>query len=466
MRPVDRTQDKPPIGSQPVHPAASVPANDTSLDPAVERRERRLRYGGLLLVLLLFVGFGVWSVKAPLDSAAIGSGVVVLEKYRKSVDHLEGGIVREVRVTEGQWVRRGEVLVMLDDVQSLSQLEQVRSQLLVDLAREARLVAQRDGLDKVRYPAALANMASDPRAAESMRLQDQTFRARRQVQQGEILLYERQIAQLKEKGDSLRQQKTMRDRLAESYEKERVDFEALAREGYAERQRVRDMERNLAINEGQRDALQNDIASTEVEISATRLKILQLEKDLQREVAKELSEVQSELFGLREKIRAHEDTHRRTAIAAPEEGRVLGLGVHTRGEVLKPGAHILDIVPGEEALIVEAKLSPQDVDQLRVGQMAEVRFTAFRQRDMPRIEGTLATLSADRMMEDINGTKQPYYLGRVSITPKGMQDLARLKLDLVAGMPAEVLVKTGQRTFWHYLTAPLSDMLVRSLKED
>ena len=466
MKHFDNTQDKPPISTQPVHPAASVPANDTSLDSAVERREHRLRYSGLLLVLLLFVGLGVWSVKAPLDSAAIGSGVVVLEKYRKSVDHLEGGIVREVRVTEGQWVRRGEVLVMLDDVQSLSQLEQVRSQLLVDLAREARLVAQRDGLDKVRYPAALANMASDPRAAESMRLQDQTFRARRQVQQGEILLYERQIAQLKEKGDSLRQQKTMRDRLAESYEKERVDFEALAREGYAERQRVRDMERNLAINEGQRDALQNDIASTEVEISATRLKILQLEKDLQREVAKELSEVQSELFGLREKIRAHEDTHRRTAIAAPEEGRVLGLGVHTRGEVLKPGAHILDIVPGEEALIVEAKLSPQDVDQLRVGQMAEVRFTAFRQRDMPRIEGTLATLSADRMMEDINGTKQPYYLGRVSITPKGMQDLTRLKLDLVAGMPAEVLVKTGQRTFWHYLTAPLSDMLVRSLKED
>jgi epimerase transport system membrane fusion protein len=382
------------------------------------------------------------------------------------VDHLEGGIVREVNVTEGQWVRRGEVLVMLDDVQSLSQLEQVRSQLLVDLAREARLIAQRDGLDKVSYPAALTKMASDSRAAETMRLQDQTFRVRRQAQQGEILLYERQIAQLKEKGDSLRQQKIMRDRLAESYEKERVDFEALAREGYAERQRVRDMERNLALNEGQRDALQNDIASTEVEISATRLKILQLEKELQREVAKELSEVQSELFALREKMRAIEDTHRRTSIMAPEAGRVLGLMVHTQGEVLKPGARILDIVPGEETLIVEAKLSPQDVDQLRVGQMAEVRFTAFRQRDMPRIEGKLETLSADRMMEDINGTKQAYYLGRVSVTPKGMQDLARLKLDLVAGMPADVMVKTGHRTFWHYLTAPLSDMLVRSLKED
>ncbi len=437
-----------------------------ALDPVVERREKQLRFGGLLAVLALFVGVGVWSVKAPLDSAAIGNGVVVLENYRKSVDHLEGGIVREVRVTEGQWVRRGDVLLTLEDIQAKAQLEQARSQLLVGLAREARLIAQRDGLSAVRYPSSLTAMARDPRAAEAMRVQDQTFRVRRQAQQGEILLYERQMAQLREKGAGLRQQKVMRDRLVDSYEKERVDFDALAREGYAERQRVRDMERNLAINEGQRDALQNDIASTEVEISSAQLKILQLEKDFQREVAKELSEVQAELFALREKMRALEDTYRRTAVIAPEEGRVLGLAAHTHGEVLKPGAHILDVVPGQENLIVEAKFSPQDVDQLRVGQMAEVRFTAFRQRDMPRVEGKLATLSADRMMEDVSGTKQPYYLGRVMITPRGLQDLQKLKLDLVAGMPAEVLVKTGQRTFWHYLTAPLSDMLVRSLKED
>lgn len=446
--------------------ALEAPANETSLDPAIERRERRLRYSGLLAVLALFIGLGIWSVKAPLDSAAIGSGVVVLENYRKSVDHLEGGIVREVRVTEGQWVSRGDVLVTLEDVQAGAQLEQVRSQLLVGTAREARLIAQRDGQARVNYPRSLTAVPMDPRAAEAMRVQDQTFRVRRQAQQGEIMLYERQIAQLQEKIAGLRQQKAMRDRLVASYEKERTDFEALAKEGYAERQRVRDMERNLAVNEGQRDSLHNDIASAEVEISSAQLKILQLEKDLQKEVAKELSEVQAELFSLREKMRGLEDTYRRTSILAPEEGRVLGLAVHTRGEVIKPGAHILDIVPGEETLIVEAKLSPQDVDQLRVGQMAEVRFTAFRQRDMPRIEGKLATLSADRMIEDINGTKQPYYLGRVSITPKGMQDLTQLKLDLVAGMPADVLVKTGQRTFWHYLTAPLSDMLVRSLKED
>ena len=204
-------------------PAEQLPFADGSFDTVVS-------------TLVLFGGLGAWSALAPLDSAAIGTGVVVLENYRKSVDHLEGGIVREVRVTEGQWVNRGDILVALEDVQARAQLEQVRSQLLVGMAREARLIAQRDGLTRVNYPQMLTTMAKDPRASEAMRVQDQTFRVRRQAQQGEIMLYERQIAQLNEKIAGLRQQKTMRDRLVDSYEKERVDFEALAKEGYAERQ--------------------------------------------------------------------------------------------------------------------------------------------------------------------------------------------------------------------------------------
>jgi epimerase transport system membrane fusion protein len=140
--------------------------------------------------------------------------------------------------------------------------------------------------------------------------------------------------------------------------------------------------------------------------------------------------------------------------------------VHASGEVVRPGAHLLDIVPVEQSLIVEARLSPQDVDQVRVGQMAEVRFSAFRQRDMPKVEGQLVTLSADRLVDEVNGAQQPYYLARIRVTEKGMSDLAKLKLELVPGMPADVLVTTGQRTLWHYLTAPLSDLMVRSLKEE
>lgn len=436
------------------------------LDPAIERGERRLRWFGIAAVLTLFVGLGLWSALAPLESAAIGPGTVVLENYRVAVEHLEGGIVKEVRAREGQSVKKGDLLLTLQDVQARAQLEQVKGQWFVALAREARLVAQRDGLPRVSFTPPLLANARDPRAADAMRVQDQTFRVRQRALQNEITLYQRQIAQLREKAVGLNEQRLMRERLVSSFEKERADFEALAREGYAERQRVREMERNLALNDGQRSSLSSDIASTEVEISTTEIKILQASQTFQREVTKELAEVQAELFALQEKVRGLEDTVNRTVVTAPQDGVVHGLAAHAPGEVLKPGARILDIIPGNEQLIVEAKLSPQDVDQVQVGQTAEVRFTAFRQRDMPTIEGRLATLSADRMVEEAGGMKQPYYLARIEISPAGRQQLEQLKLQLVPGMPADVLVKTGERTLWHYLTAPLTDIAVRSMRED
>jgi epimerase transport system membrane fusion protein len=418
------------------------------------------------VVLVLFAGLGTWALLAPLDSAAMGSGVVVVESHRKAVGHLEGGIVREVRVREGQQVSKGEVLLTLEDVQARARLEQARAQLMVSMAREARLIAQRDGLSRVVYPPTLMALARDVRAAEAMRVQEQTFRARRLAQQGELMIYELQIAQLRQKGASLHEQRLIHERLLSSFEKERDDFEALANEGYIERQRVREMERSVALNDGQRAALSKDIASGEAEIDAIQIRMLQLEKDLQREVARELAEVQAEIFTLQEQQRALEDTVRRVTIVAPEDGRVLALSVYSPGEVVRAGAHLLDIVPIRQNLIVEARLSPQDVDQLRVGQMAEVRFSAFRQRDMPMVQGQLATLSADRLVDDTNGAQQPYYLAHVRITDKGVADLAKLNLTLVPGMPADVLVTTGQRTLWHYLTAPLSDLMVRSLKEE
>ena len=280
------------------------------------------------------------------------------------------------------------------------------------------------------------------------------------------MLHERQITQLRQRGASLQEQRLIRERLLSSFEKERDDFEALANEGYIERQRVREMERSVVLNDGQRAALIKDIASNDAEIGAIQIKMLQLEKDLQREVTRELAEVQTDIFTLTERQRALEDTVKRITIVAPEAGRVLALAVHSPGEVVRPGAHLLDIVPVQQNLIVEARLSPQDVDQLRVGQMAEVRFSAFRQRDMPMIQGQLMTLSADRLVEDVNGTKQSYYLAHIRVTDKGIADLAQLNLELVPGMPADVLVTTGQRTLWHYLTAPLSDLMVRSLKEE
>lgn len=444
----------------------SAAIDDPTRTQNTGREERRLKIIGVVIVLVLIAVTGIWAVRAPLASAAIGSGVVTIENHRKAISHLEGGIVREVRVREGQQVSKGEVLLTLEDVQARAQLEQVRAQWIVSVAREARLIAQRDGLAKVVFPPALMALAGDLRVGDAMRVQEQTFRARRLAQQGEMMLHERQITQLRQRGASLQEQRLIRERLLSSFEKERDDFEALANEGYIERQRVREMERSVVLNDGQRAALIKDIASNDAEIGAIQIKMLQLEKDLQREVTQELAQVQIDIFTLTERQRALEDTVKRITIVASEAGRVLALAVHSPGEVVRPGAHLLDIVPVQQNLIVEARLSPQDVDQLRVGQMAEVRFSAFRQRDMPMIQGQLMTLSADRLVEDVNGTKQSYYLAHIRVTDKGIADLAQLNLELVAGMPADVLVTTGQRTLWHYLTAPLSDLMVRSLKEE
>ncbi len=428
--------------------------------------DRRLRWLGIVIVLVVFGGFGTWAMVAPLSSAAHAPGVIAVENYRKTVQHLEGGIVKSIEVRDGQTVEKDQVLVTLEDTQPRAQLEVLRGQYFIMLAREARLVSQRDGLAHVNYPRDLLENQQDERVEDAIRVQNQTFRVRKAAQDNETSLYEQQIGQLQAKLAGLRAQKTSRDELVKSYRAELADFQALLKEGYAERQKVRELERNLANAEGQLGELVSNVAATDLQISETKIKILQLQKDLQREVAKELAEVQTSLFEVREKMQSVRDMVARTVMRAPQAGTVLDLQVHTLGAVVKPGAKLLDIVPHGERLIVEAKVSPIDIDRVQVGQAAEIRFTAFKMRDTPRVDGSLITLSADRLVDEADERKTPYYLARVEITPKGLQDLARHKLALVAGMPAEVLINTGERTMFHYLVDPLKNTVARSFIED
>lgn len=437
--------------------APSTPRDD-------DRPVRRL---GLLAVVLVFGVFGSWAALAPLDSAAIAPGVITVEGYRKTVQHLEGGIVRTLPVRDGDSVTRGQVLITLDDTQPKAQLEVLRGEYYIAAAREARLTALRDGAPQVRYPADLSG-SNDPRAREAVRVQDQTFVARRTAHEGEVSVYRRQAEQLRAKADGLRAQLKSREQLADSFRAELKDFTSLLDEGYTERQKVRELERNLAQSEGQLGELKAEIAAAELEVSQTELKTLQLNKELQREVARELGEVQAQTFELREKIQSLEATVARTVVRAPEAGMVMGLGIHTVGAVIPPGGHILDIVPQGEKLVVEARVSPADIDRVKVGQTAEVRFTAFKSRETPKIEGHLIRLSADRLVEEPRqgGDGTPYYLARVEVNPEGLADLAKKNLELVPGMPAEVLINTGARTLLEYLTRPLTDTFARSFIED
>jgi len=434
--------------------------------------DRAIRRQGLALVLVVFGGFGAWASLAPLTSAALAPGVITVEHYRKTVQHLEGGIIRTLDVHDGDSVQQDQVLATLDDTQSRAQLEVFRGQLYSRIAQEARLAAQRDGLRSVEYPQELLTYRSDSRVQDAMRLQDQTFKVRQAAYDGESAVYRRQIEQLRAKMAGLQAQKHSKDRLVDSYRGDVADFKSLLKEGYTEKQKVEELDRALAQSEGQRGELVSDIAASELQIAEIELKILQLQKDLQREVAKELSDVQTELFELREKVQLLESTVNRSVIKAPVAGMVLGLAVHTIGAVIPPGGRLLDIVPKDQKLIIEAQVSPIDIDRVKVGQQAEVRFSAFKSRDVPTIMGTLISLSADRMVEDNKSNKESrggdaaYYLVRVAVSPEGLDALSAANLKLIPGMPAEVLINTGERTLVQYLAQPLTDTFKRAFIED
>ena len=425
--------------------------------------DRPIRRLGYLIVILVFVFFGGWSLLAPLGSAALAPGSVTVEGYRKTVQHLEGGIVKAIHVRDGDTISKGQVLIELDDTSSRAQLETLRGQLFSALAREARLIAERDGKSTVIYPAILTN-ATDPRAQEDMRVQDQSFAVRKRSRAGEIEILKEQRHQLLAKIEGVKAQRTSRSNLSSSLNKELLDFRAMLKEGYVEKQKVSELERRLAESEGDRGDFVANIATAQTQISEIELKILQIDKEFQREVIEELSKVQSELSELNEKTQWLDDTVTRTVIKAPESGMVLGLTVHTLGAVIPPGGHLLDIVPQQEKLVIEAQVSPVDIDRVHTGQSCEIRFSSFKSAKTPKVSGRLTTLSADRLTDEQN--KVSYYLARVEVDKAGLEELRQRGLILLPGMPAEVLINTGDRTFFEYLMQPLSNIFARSLIED
>lgn len=426
--------------------------------------DRPIRRLGYLLIFIVFGGFGAWSYLAPLGSAVLAPSSITVEGYRKTVQHLEGGIVKALHVRDGDNVVKGQVLVELDDTSTRAQLETLRGQLFSALAREARLIAERDGKTSVTYPAELKNVGTEPRIQENVRIQDQSFAVRKQSRNGEIAILKEQRQQLLAKIEGIKAQSTSRSTLSSSLSKELVDFRAMLKEGYVEKQKVTELERRLAESEGDKGDFVASIATAQTQISEISLKILQIEKDFQREVVEELSKVQTELSELHEKTQWLTDTVERTIIKSPESGMVLGLTVHTIGAVIPPGGHLLDVVPQQEELIVEAQISPIDIDRIHIGQQTEIRFSAFKSAKTLKINGKLITVSADKLTDEQNKTS--FYLGRVEVDKTGLDDLRKNNLVLVPGMPAEVLINTGDRTFIEYLMKPLSNVFARSFNED
>jgi len=426
----------------------------------LEVSDRKPRLIGLLILFVTFGMFGTWAAVAPLDSAALAPGVVTVKTYRKTVQHLEGGIVKEIHVRDGDQVEAGEVLLVLDDTQSQAELGIVQGQMIAAMAQEARLQAERDGLEKIVFPDSFDRQ--DPRVEEAVLSESQVFRARMNSHYGEIGVLEQRITQIAEQVKGLQAVNRSKQELMKSYREEIQDLTELLNDGFVDKQRLRDLERRVSELEGEMADNRSRIAQAEMQSGETELQILQLKKDFHTEVVNQLSEVQSKLFDLRERQRALTDRVERTVIRAPEAGMVLSMTVHTVGGVIRSGEPILDIVPAASDLVVEAQVSPIDIDRVSTGKLADIRFSAFKSATTPVIEGRVEHISADRLTNETTG--MPYYLARVELTEEGREKLGSLLL--VPGMPAEVLINTGERTLLEYLVQPATNAFARSFIED
>lgn len=436
---------------------------NTSIDDSLAglpTSDRRARLIGFLIVFVTFGIFGTWAAFAPLESAALAPGVVTVKTYRKTVQHLEGGIVKDLLARDGDIVEAGAPLIILDGTQIRAEYEMTKSQLVAAQAMDARLKAERDDLQAVDFSSMIERDSSRAREAQEGELQ--VFNARRGSRLGEVSVLQKRIGQLNEQINGLNAMIRSKASLEGSYQQEIKELTELLAEGFVDKQRLLEQERKLDMLRAEVADHQSSITKTRLQISETELQIVQLNKDFSSEVVNQLAEVQTRVFDLQERMSVLEDRIERSVIRAPESGMILGMTVHTIGGVISPGTPLLDIVPTVSDLIVEAQVSPMDIDRVSIGKSADIRFSAFNSSTTPVIKGEVSHISADRLVNEQTG--MPYYLARVTLTEAGARMLGTLRLQ--PGMPAEVLINTGQRTMLQYLWQPATDALARSMIED
>lgn len=414
---------------------------------------------GLATLVVAFGGFGTWAATAPLDSAAVANGEVQVESYRKTVQHREGGIVKTILVRDGTTVQAGQPLVLLDDTAVRASWDQMRSQLWDALGNKARLVAERDGATSIDFARVFAD-ADQPRIHEVRRGQENLFQARRTMLDGQIAVLNRRIEQMNHEAEALRVERLSADRQLQLVDDEVATVEKLVRRGLALKPRLLALQREAAKLQGSRDDYAARIARIGQTIEATRLEIANVTYRQMDEVATELREVDTQIRDLEQRITTTEDALNRTVVRAPQPGIVVGLKIHTIGGVLQPGEAVMDIVPQNESLVVEAHVKPEDIDRVYPGREAHVRFHTFVRGLTPPVAGQVSQVSADLLRDERTG--KGYYLARVRLDP---QAVTRLPGPLVPGMQSDVLITTGERTTLEYLLAPLVRAMDGAMRE-
>jgi HlyD family secretion protein len=417
--------------------------------------------GGTVIALFLTVGIGGWAATTELSGAVTASGSVVVDSNVKKVQHLTGGIVGELFVREGDYVRAGDTLVRLDETILQAGLAIFTKGLDEMRARKARLASERDGADQIVIPPELLGPSPSQEFRTALDSERKLFDLRRAARQGQKSQLRQRIAQLDDEVRGYGALQQAKKEEIELIQRELVGVRLLFEKNLIQINRLTVLEREAARLKG--ELAQSIASSAQVrgKISEIELQIIQIDQDLSSEVAKELREIDGKIGEFVERKVTAEDQLKRVDIRAPQNGIVHQLAAHTVGGVVSPADPVMLIVPESDFLSVEAKISPQDIGQLYVGQPASLRFSAFNQRTTPEIQGAVSRISADVTSDQRTG--QNFYTARISIAA---DELARLgDVKLLPGMPAEIFAKTYDRSVLSFFTKPLSDQIVRAFRE-
>lgn len=435
---------------------------DREVTPALHSIQRYMIVGMIMVGCVTF-GIGGWAATTQLSGAVIGQGVVVVDSSVKKVQHATGGIVGELRVRDGDRVNAGDILIRLDETQTLANATIVTKSLDELLARQARLEAERDSADQIVFPKALIDRTKDnnSEAGRAIAAERTLFDLRRQARSGQKAQLKERSTQLQDEIKGYLGQTEAKQKEVDLIHQELEGVRTLWQKNLVPITRLTALERDTARLEGERSQLTGMVAQAKGKIAEIELQIIQVDQDLRTEVGKDLIDTRSKLSEMAERKTAAVDQLNRIDIRAPQSGRVHQLSVHTVGGVIAPGEQIMLIVPDADALAVEVKIAPRDIDQVYVGQTATMRFAAFNQKTTPEIDGDVSMVSADLTQDQKTGVS--YYTARVVLKPEELAKLGSAKL--VPGMPVDVFIKTPGRTALSYLTKPLRDQAERAFKE-
>ena len=421
----------------------------------------RIARGGVGVVALGLLVLGVWVAQAPLSGAVIAPGFVKVDMNRKVVQHQEGGIIKQILVRDGEHVQQGQILVVIDDVRLDATLDLLRTQHDGERAKAARLEAERALLPEVRFPQELAARRGEPKVAELLQRETALFRARREALDSQIAVLRKQIRHTVDEAQALAGQIAAEERALKSQKEELAVNQQLLKQGFVQKTRLMSLERAVAEYEARWEEHRAELAKTHQRASELELRVLAQRNSYVQSAADELKDTSTRLFDLEERLRPSKDASDRQRVASPIAGEVVGLRVFSPGAVVGPREVLMEIVPKDKTLIVEARIRPEDINHVRAGSQAEVRLTAYQTRTTPLVAGNVNYVSADRMLDPQSGA--PYYVVNVDVSAGALAEAGNLRMQ--AGMPAEVYIRTDSRTAFDYMLAPVTAYLRRGMRE-